>query len=169
MTLAQRCRLIEALILDVDGVLTSGEIVYCAPEQEIKTFHVRDGSAIKLWQKAGKGVGLLSGRNSRITELRARELGIQVVEQGKPDKEPGFQIVLQHLQRDAVQVAYMGDDLADVPLMKQAGLALAPADACMEAVAAAHLVTRQPGGRGAVREAIQWILSCQQLWPVAPN
>lgn len=168
MTLAQRCQMISALILDVDGVLTAGGIVYTDAGSEIKSFHVRDGSAIKLWQRAGKQIGILSGRKSAVTALRARELGIQHVEQGNPDKVPGFQIMLQHLQCDAAQVAYMGDDLADVPLMQQSALAIAPADACIEAVQSAHLVVRKPGGKGAVSEAIQWILHSQGLWPMAP-
>lgn len=169
MTLAARCRLISALILDVDGVLTSGGIIYSESGQEIKSFHVRDGWAIKQWQKNGKQIGILSGRDSGVTGVRAKELGITHVEQGKADKIPGFASLLEQFRVEAQAVAYMGDDLVDVPVMKQVGLAIAPADACAEAVQAAHLVTHQAGGHGAVREAIEWILSSQNLWPTGQN
>lgn len=158
--------MITALILDVDGVLTSGDIVYSAAGQEIKSFHVRDGSAIKVWQKAGKQIGLLSGRASVVTSLRAKDLGIVDVVQGNAQKMPGFQELMQQWKVEAEAVAYVGDDQADVPIMKQVGLAVAPADACMEARDAACLVTRQGGGQGAVRETIEWILSSQNLWPI---
>ena len=164
MTLAARCRMITALILDVDGVLTNGDIVYTADGQEIKSFHVRDGSGIKVWQKAGKRVGLLSGRTSAVTRLRAKELGIDAVEQGSMEKGPGFHRLLQQWNVEASSVAYVGDDIVDVPIMRQVGLAIAPADGCLEARQTAHLVTRQPGGRGAVREAIEWLLRSQNLW-----
>lgn len=167
MTLADRCRQIDALILDVDGVLTAGGIVYTAAGVEIKTFHVRDGSAIKAWQKTGKALGILSGRASDVTAFRAKELGITDVEQGNPVKEPGFRTLLETWKREAASVAYMGDDLADVSLMQQVGLAIAPADACPEAIAAAHLVVPYPGGAGAVRSAIETILHSQGLWPGA--
>ena len=166
MTLAARCRMITALILDVDGVLTNGDIVYTAAGQEIKSFHVRDGSAIIVWQKAGKQIGLLSGRSSAVTSLRAKELGIDDVEQGNAHKMPGFQKLMQQWNVEAEAVAYVGDDNADVPIMKQVGLAIAPADACKETKEAAHLVTRQGGGHGAVRETIEWILFSQNLWPM---
>ena len=166
MTLAARCRLISALILDVDGVLTAGHIVYSETGHEIKSFHVRDGSAIKLWQHTGKKLGLLSGRSSAVTSLRAKELGIKHVEQGHSEKGPGFARLLQQFQVEPSAVAYMGDDLADVRVMKLVGLAIAPADACAEAIQAAHLVTCQPGGQGAVRDAIESILSSQSLWPL---
>ena len=165
MTLAERCRQIDALILDVDGVLTSGHIVYTAECVEIKSFHVRDGSAIKLWQSTGKALGILSGRQSQVTALRAKELGIADVEQGNTAKEPGFQKLLAKWNRDAATVAYMGDDLPDVPVMRQVRLALTPADACSEAKQAAHWIAPEPGGEGAVRAAIELILSSQGLWP----
>jgi 3-deoxy-D-manno-octulosonate 8-phosphate phosphatase (KDO 8-P phosphatase) len=165
MTLADRCRMITALILDVDGVLTSGDIVYTADGQEIKSFYVRDGSGIKVWQKAGKRVGLLSGRISAVTSIRSKELGIDAVEQGSMEKGPGFHRLLQQWNVEASEVAYIGDDIFDVPIMRQVGLAVAPADSCLEARHTAQLVTRQPGGRGAVREAIEWMLYSQNLWP----
>lgn len=157
--------MITALILDVDGVLTSGDIVYTDDGHEVKSFHVRDGSAIKVWQKAGMRVGLLSGRQSAVTSLRAKELGIEDVEQGTAEKGPGFQRLLNKWNVEASVVAYLGDDTADVPILRQVGLAVVPSDGCIEVKKAAHLVTRQPGGRGAVRETIEWVLQSQNQWP----
>jgi 3-deoxy-D-manno-octulosonate 8-phosphate phosphatase (KDO 8-P phosphatase) len=165
MTLADRCRQIDALILDVDGVLTAGHIEYTAEGFEIKAFHVRDGSAIKIWQKTGKALGILSGRHSQVTSLRAKELGITDVVQGNASKEPGFQVLIQQFNLGPDRIAYVGDDLPDVPVMKQVKLAIAPSDACPEAKQAAHWITPAPGGEGAVRSAIELILHSQKCWP----
>lgn len=167
MTLAERCRQIEGLILDVDGVLTAGDIVYTGEGWEIKVFHVRDGSAIKLWQKSGKKLGILSGRSSLVTALRAKELGIEAVEQGNTNKVPGYHLLLERWNLKSEQIAYMGDDLPDLPIMRVAGLALSPADGCGEALSAAHFISREAGGCGAVRAAIETILSSQGLWPLS--
>jgi 3-deoxy-D-manno-octulosonate 8-phosphate phosphatase (KDO 8-P phosphatase) len=165
MTLAERCRLISALILDVDGVLTDGGIIYAAGGREIKEFFVRDGWAIKTWQKLGLSLGILSGRDSVVTALRAKELGIALVEQGHSDKGPGFDRLLARMGVEALAVAYVGDDMPDVPVLRWCGLSVAPADACAAARGAAHYVTRSAGGRGAVREAIELILRSQGRWP----
>lgn len=166
MTLAQRCRLINALILDVDGVLTHGDIVYSEQSGEIKLFHVRDGCAINIWIKRNKKIAILSGRQSQVTLRRAQELGIEQVVQGQPDKVPGLHRLMEQWKADKAAVAYVGDDIPDVPIMKQVGLAIAPADACVEARVSAHVVTRNAGGQGAVREAIEMILQSQSQWPV---
>lgn len=165
MTLAERCRNISALILDVDGVLTAGGIVYADDGREIKAFFVRDGWAIKAWQRAGLQVGILSGRDSEVTALRATELGITFVEQGSSDKVPGFGRLLMRMQVKPPAVAYVGDDMPDVPLLRVSGLGVAPAGACPDAARASHYVTRSPGGAGAVREAAELILRCQGRWP----
>jgi len=167
MTLAERCRQIEGMMLDVDGVLTAGDIIYNSEGWEIKLFHVRDGSAIKLWQKVGKKLGILSGRQSLVTALRARELGIDFVEQGNANKLPGYSKLLEQWKLEPSQIAYMGDDLPDLPVMKRSGLVMAPADACGDVLAASHFVSREPGGRGAVRSAIETILFSQGLWPLS--
>ena len=163
-TLAERCRLIELLVLDVDGVLTEGGIVY-GPEGEWKRFHVRDGSGIVAWRTAGKRTALLSGRHSPTVEVRAAELGIAAVVQGAADKGAALDRLLAELGVAPEQVACVGDDAADVVLFRRCGLAVAVADACPEALAAAHHVTLRAGGRGAVRETIERILRCQGLWP----
>ncbi len=170
LSLADRCRAVEFLVLDVDGVLTDGGIVYgaagtgAAEVVEWKQFHVRDGSGLKAWQQAGKRSALLSGRASRVVEVRAKELGIDAVVQGAVDKAAAFAALLEAQGCRPNQAAFVGDDAADVPVLLRCGLAVAVADACPEALWAAHYVTRRPGGRGAVREVIERILRCQGLW-----
>jgi 3-deoxy-D-manno-octulosonate 8-phosphate phosphatase (KDO 8-P phosphatase) len=163
-TLAQRCSAIELLLLDVDGVLTDGRIIYGDSGVEVKAFHVRDGSGLKLWQLAGKRAAVLTGRTSSVVEVRAAELGIAPVIQGAADKLAGFRAVLEAVTVTPEQVCYVGDDLPDVPVLRRCGLAVAVADACAEARAHAHYVTRTPGGCGAVREIIELILGCQGRW-----
>ena len=160
-TLRERCAAIELLVVDVDGVLTTGGIEYGTPELELKQFHVRDGSGLKLWHQAGKRTGLITGRRSPVVERRAAELGIAFVVQGAAEKLPAFQGLLADAGVTAEAVCYVGDDLPDVPPMRACGLAVAVADACAEARADAHYITRTPGGRGAVREVIELILRCQ--------
>jgi 3-deoxy-D-manno-octulosonate 8-phosphate phosphatase (KDO 8-P phosphatase) len=163
-SLQARCARVEFLLLDVDGVLTDGGIVYADDGAEIKTFHVRDGSGLALWRRAGKRAGIITGRRSRIVEVRAAELGIDPVLQGAADKLAAFRQVLAATGFRPEQVAYVGDDLPDVPVLRHVGLAAAVADACPEARADAHFVTQRPGGRGAVREVIELVLGCQGHW-----
>lgn len=163
-TLHERCAAIELLVVDVDGVLTDGGIVYTANGVEVKEFHVRDGSGLKCWEKAGKRAGLITGRNSPIVEQRAKELGIGLVIQGAAEKLPAFRRLLAEAGVLPEQACYIGDDLPDLPPLRNCGLAVAVADACAEARAAAHYITQAPGGRGAVREAIELILRCQGRW-----
>lgn len=163
-TLASRCSAIELLLLDVDGVLTDGSIVYADNGVEVKSFHVRDGSGLKLWHMAGKRSAIISGRKSSVVEIRASELGIGKVIQGAADKRAALAEMLAHADVRAEQVAFIGDDLPDLPLLRWCGLAVAVADACVEVRAAAQYVTRAPGGRGAVREVIELILRCQGRW-----
>jgi 3-deoxy-D-manno-octulosonate 8-phosphate phosphatase (KDO 8-P phosphatase) len=164
VTLAERCAGIELLVVDVDGVLTDGSVVYTDNGVEVKAFHVRDGSGLKLWRLAGKTAALISGRTSRAVEVRAAELGIAPVVQGAADKLPAFRTLLGAAERRPEEVCYLGDDVPDLPVLRACGLAVAVADACAEVRAAAHYVTRAPGGRGAVREVIELILRCQGRW-----
>jgi 3-deoxy-D-manno-octulosonate 8-phosphate phosphatase (KDO 8-P phosphatase) len=163
-TLSERCTLIELLLLDVDGVLTDGRIIYDEDGVEIKAFHVRDGSGIKLWQHVGKQVAILSGRGSRVVDLRAAELDVTTVIQGARDKLPAYRDILAQTGARPDQVCFVGDDLPDVPVLRHCGLAVAVADACPEVQQEAHYVTRVAGGRGAVRETIELILRCQGSW-----
>ena len=164
MTANQRCARIEMLVLDVDGVLTDGKIVYTDQGAEIKAFHVRDGSGLKLWTALGKKVGIISGRRSIIVERRARELGIAAVIQGADDKKAALVQMIGPLGLTLDEVCAVGDDIVDVPLLRSCGLAAAVADACPEAKEDADYVTQASGGRGAVREVIELILRAQGRW-----
>jgi 3-deoxy-D-manno-octulosonate 8-phosphate phosphatase (KDO 8-P phosphatase) len=164
-TLRERCTAIELLVVDVDGVLTAGGIVYGHPELAFKEFHVRDGSGLKVWHRAGKRTGLVTGRTSPVVDRRAAELGISLVVQGAADKMPAYRGIVAEASVTDEAVCYVGDDLPDVPLLRACGLAVAVADACSEARTVAHYITQVPGGRGAVRETIELILRCQGRWP----
>jgi 3-deoxy-D-manno-octulosonate 8-phosphate phosphatase (KDO 8-P phosphatase) len=162
--LRARCAAIDLLIVDVDGVLTDGGIIYSDDGAELKQFHVRDGSGLKIWQFVGKRSALITGRRSKVVEVRAAELGIDPVIQGAPEKMPAYRDLLRTGGWRTEQVCYVGDDLPDLPLLRNCGLAVAVADACPEVIAEAHYVTTARGGRGAVREAIELILRCQGHW-----
>ncbi len=164
LDLVSRALTIELLLLDVDGVLTDGSVVYIDDGRELKRFHVRDGSGLKLWRAAGKRAAIVSGRSSHAVERRAAELGICPVLQGRDDKIVAFEEVLTLTGLKPEQVCAIGDDLPDVPVLRRCGLAIAVADACREARDAAHYVTAVPGGRGAVRDAIEWLLKLQGRW-----
>ncbi len=162
--LKERCASIELLVLDVDGVLTDGSIQFDDHGAESKTFFVRDGTALVLWHKAGKQTAILSGRRASTVERRAAELRIAHVEQGVADKGPVLVSLLRDQRFGAHQCCAVGDDLADLPVLRLAGLAACPADAVPEVRAVAHLVTSAPGGRGAVREVVEMVLKAQGLW-----
>ncbi len=164
LTLTQRCTAIEMVVVDVDGVLTDGGIIYSALGVEFKKFYVRDGSGLKIWQYAGKKAAILTGRTSRVVEVRAAELGITPVFQGALDKLPAYRQILAGARLQADQVCFIGDDIPDLPVLRNCGLGVAVADACPEVLADAHYVTRAAGGRGAVREIIELILRCQGYW-----
>lgn len=161
-----RAKHIRALILDVDGVLTDGRITYVSGGGESKTFHVRDGLGVQLLLAARIRVAIISGRASDIVERRARELGIDPVLQGAVDKVAAFDEILRALDLPESDVAYIGDDLPDVPILKRAGLSLAVADAVKEVRSTAHWVLRSGGGQGAVREACELILKARGAWKV---
>src|SRR5436190_2240930 len=158
-----RCLPIELLLVDVDGVLTDGSIIYGDQGAELKAFFVRDGTGLKLWTGLGKQAGIITGRRSAVVERRAAELGLSIVVQGAGDKLEALATVLAEQRLGPEQVCYVGDDLPDVPVLAHCGLAVAVADACQEARATAHYVTRALGGRGAVREVIELILRAQGL------
>ena len=167
MLLHERCRKIEMLVVDVDGVLTDGSIIYTDQGAEHKAFHVRDGSGLKIWLACGKKASLLTGRSSSIVIRRAAELGLTAVVQGAGDKLKAFRELLAEHKLSAEQAAYVGDDVPDVPVLRSCGLAVAVADACQEARDLAHYVTQLPGGRGAVRETIELLLRSQGRWQEA--
>jgi 3-deoxy-D-manno-octulosonate 8-phosphate phosphatase (KDO 8-P phosphatase) len=162
--LADRAARIRLLLLDVDGVLTDGSIVYADNRLELKRFHVRDGSGLKFWRLAGNRAAILSGRTSPAVVIRAAELGINPVFQGREDKHAALTEVLAAVQVKPEETCAIGDDLPDLPLLLRCGLAVAVADAVPEVRSAAHYVTTTPGGRGAVRDAVEWLLKLQGAW-----
>lgn len=162
--LAGRCAPIALLLVDVDGVLTDGVIAIDDRGVETKHFHVRDGTALALWRSLGRPAAILSGRKAEAVDRRAAELGIGPVIQGAKDKAGPFRGLLRDLGLEAGQVCYVGDDLADLPVLLAAGLAACPSDAAAEVREAAHLVLDSAGGRGAVREVVEVILKHQGVW-----
>lgn len=162
--LAERIRAVKLVIFDVDGVLTDGRIVLNDDGVESKFFDVRDGSGIKWLVRVGLDVAFLTGRQSHVVEVRAAELGVTRIHQGAKVKIDVYERLLNEAGLQDEAVAYAGDDLIDLPIMRRVGLALAPADARPEVKAAAHYVCREGGGRGAVREMVELILKGQGLW-----
>ena len=160
----ERAARIKLLLMDCDGVLTDGRIWLFADGEEQKGFHTRDGLGIELLHRAGLRSGIISGRTSKAVETRAHKLGMSFVIQGHENKVQAFADVLAHANVANAEVAYIGDDLNDVPLMLQSGLGIAVADAAHEACEHAHYVTEAPGGFGAVREVIELILKSQGRW-----
>lgn len=162
--LAERIRAVKLVIFDVDGVLTDGRIVLDDHGVESKFFDVRDGSGIKWLVRVGLDVAFLTGRQSHVVEVRAAELGVTRIHQGAKVKIDVYERLLNEAGLQDEAVAYAGDDLIDLPIMRRVGLALAPADARPEVKAAAHYVCREGGGRGAVREIVELILKGQGFW-----
>lgn len=157
-------RHIKLVILDVDGVLTDGSIMLDNEENEFKSFHVRDGHGIKMLKKAGLIVAMVTGRHSQVVERRARELGITDVYQDCHDKMIPYRQLLEKYSVDSGKVAYIGDDIVDLPLLHRAGFSIAVADAAEEAKDAAMMITKSTGGRGAVREVSDFLLKAKGLW-----
>jgi len=162
--LPSRLSRIRLLLLDVDGVLTDGRVVWHNDGIEQKAFHIRDGLGIRLWRRAGGKVGIITGRSSHVVELRARELGIDVVRQGVEDKWRSASEVLAETGCSWEEAAFVGDDLPDLPVILGCGVGFAVADACAEVRAAADHVTTTPGGRGAVREIVEMMLKARGTW-----
>ena len=159
-----RAKRIRLLLLDVDGVLTDGQLAFDGAGREIKFFHIRDGQGIRLLQRAGIKVGIVTGRKSKAVDFRARELGVELVFRKVRDKVRALEAVLRKENLKAEQVCYVGDDLVDLAVLSRVGLAVAVADAVPEAKALAHYTTRFSGGRGAVREVCEKILKTQGKW-----
>ena len=160
---------IKLLALDVDGVLTDGSI-YISPAGEVfKGFNAKDGMGISCALRSGLQIAVITGRQSPIVERRCEELGITILQQGVKDKRLALQQMAQELGLVREEIAYMGDDLNDIPAFKASGLNFVPADASMEVLAVADIITKASGGRGAVREAITMILAAQDNWNVIVN
>ncbi|MGA1843107.1 MAG: KdsC family phosphatase [bacterium] len=156
-TLKNKARRIRLVLLDVDGTLTDGQLIYGPDGEAFKSFNVKDGMGICLAQKEGIKVGLISGRNSRLVEARASELKIAYVWQGVADKVGLLRGILKQCTCVPEDVAFMGDDLNDLPLLKEVGFSAAPGDAVREVREAVDYVTERYGGKGAVRELLDFI------------
>lgn len=155
---------IKLLLFDVDGVLTDGKILLHADGSESKQFDIKDGTGIIWAQRAGLTVGLLSARTSAATGQRAAQLGITLVHQGVASKLESYEQIVDSLLLDDEQVAYMGDDILDLPVLVRVGLSTAPADAVEDVRARVHWVSRARGGQGAARDLIEVILRAQGRW-----
>ena len=162
--LARRCRALKLLLTDVDGVMTDGTVLLLPDGREAKSFHIRDGLGIVLAQAAGLKTGLVSGRASESVTQRAQELGMAVVRQGVRDKGAAFAEILTAEKLEAHEVAYIGDDLNDLPVLTEVGLSAAPKDAAFEVRAQAFMVLEAEGGRGCLREFVEAILKARGDW-----
>jgi 3-deoxy-D-manno-octulosonate 8-phosphate phosphatase (KDO 8-P phosphatase) len=160
----ERLSRIRLLLLDVDGVMTDGRIIFDDRGGEIKAFDVKDGHGIKLLQRAGIRVGIITGRQSPVVERRAAELGIDLVYQGAKDKLVPFKDILQRTGLDVEAVAYVGDDIVDLPVLRRVGFAATVADGHEDVKPQVHYVTRHGGGRGAVREICDLLLKGSGRW-----
>ncbi len=162
--LEARARNIRLVLLDVDGVLTDGTVAIAGSGDEWKAFSIRDGAAIVWAQRSGLEIGLLSGRASEATTRRAKELGITLVLQGEADKRAAYLHLVTSTGLKDDHVAYMGDDLIDLPVLRRVGLSAAPRDACEDVRSRVHYVTDSYAGHGAVREFLELILRGRGRW-----
>ena len=156
-----RAKQIRLLLLDVDGVLTDGSLIYSSDGVEAKCFHTQDGLGLRLLQDSGVAVGIITARTSPMVERRAQELRIAHLFQGHRDKLTAFESILKQTGLRPPQIAYMGDDLMDLPILNRVGLSAAPANGVTEICQRVHYTTERRGGFGAVREMCDLILEAQ--------
>jgi 3-deoxy-D-manno-octulosonate 8-phosphate phosphatase (KDO 8-P phosphatase) len=161
---AARAKAVEWILLDVDGVLTDGRLIFGPDGEQWKVFDVRDGAGVKLAQKAGLKVGILSGRISEALRFRAGELGLDALIMDRPEKASAFNEFLTAQTTAPERVAYMGDDLLDLPVLLRCGLSFAPSDAAPEVREHVHRIVQHRGGRGAVREMCEILLRARGDW-----
>lgn len=155
---------VKHLIFDVDGVLTDGSIIYTDSGEEIKVFNVTDGLGIKLCQKAGIEVTIITARNSKVVKVRADNLGITSLYQGNLNKMDAYEDLKKKTGLSDANFAYIGDDIIDLPVLNRVGFTAAPGTAVREVLEKVDFVTKKGGGRGAVREFCELILKSQQKW-----
>lgn len=164
MSVQAKASAVRLLLFDVDGVLTDGAVLMHADGSESKSFHIRDGAALVWAQRAGLSVGFLSARTSGATAQRAAQLGIRIVSQGVAHKADAYEAICRQAGLEDAAVAFMGDDLLDLPVLSRVGLSAAPADAAPEVLASVDWVSSSGGGRGAARELIELVLRAQGRW-----
>jgi 3-deoxy-D-manno-octulosonate 8-phosphate phosphatase (KDO 8-P phosphatase) len=162
--LIRRASQLEWLLCDVDGVLTDGRLYFASEGEPLQAFDIKDGMGLKLAQLGGLKVGLLSSRHSSAAERRANDLGLDLAWFGRSEKGGAFAELLATARLASEQVAYLGDDLPDLPVLQLAGIAAAPADAVPEVRAVAHVVLASHGGRGAARELVELLLKARGVW-----
>jgi 3-deoxy-D-manno-octulosonate 8-phosphate phosphatase (KDO 8-P phosphatase) len=155
---------VKLLIVDVDGVMTDGRIVYDDDGRQLKYFDVKDGHGIKLFIRAGLEVAIVTSRKSKVVLHRANDLGIKILFQGAPDKVKAFEEIITTKGLLPEDTSYIGDDLIDIPLLKRVGFSVAVADAVREVKGCVDYVTERPGGYGAVREVCELVLRTQERW-----
>jgi len=155
---------IKLLAMDVDGVLTDGTVIISSDGSESKTFNLLDGHGIRMWRKAGLRAALISGRESAVTKQRANEMEIDFVYQPCQQKLACFEKLLADSQLEPKNIAYIGDDVLDIPIIRRAGFGVAVANAVDELKSCAHYVTSRTGGNGAVREVVEYILKNTGQW-----
>jgi len=164
VVIEEQARLIKLILFDVDGVLTDGKILLHPDGTESKQFDIKDGTGIVLAQRAGLTVGFLSARTSTPTTQRAAQLGVTLLHQGVASKLETYEQIVDELLLEDEQVAYMGDDVVDLPVLQRAGLSAAPADAVEDVRSRVHWVSGANGGHGAARQLIETILRSQNRW-----
>ncbi|MFQ5455679.1 MAG: KdsC family phosphatase [Nitrospirota bacterium] len=159
--IVEKIKRIRFLLLDVDGVMTDGRIYIDSEGRESKSFNIYDGHGIYLLQEAGIKVGIITGRRSKVVDIRAKELGIDEVHQMAIDKGRVYESILSKYKLRDEEVAYMGDDLIDIPVLKRTGLSISVANAVKEVKDISDIITDKEGGYGAVREITDLILNVQ--------
>ena len=155
---------IKLLLLDVDGVLTDNRLIYGDDGQEYKAFYTRDGHAMVLIQKSGIDIGIITGRTSELVKKRMQDLKVKHLYQGVPDKLPTFQALMEKLGVSLDEVAYMGDDILDLPILRRVGFSACPKDSDPEVISRVDFISQFDGGRGAVREFCEFIMKTQGHW-----
>jgi 3-deoxy-D-manno-octulosonate 8-phosphate phosphatase (KDO 8-P phosphatase) len=163
-SIVERAKRVKLLILDIDGVMTDGRIVYSVYGDELRFFDVTDGFGITLLHRAGLKSIIITAKKSRIVKARARDLKVAKTYHGYHDKVKAFQKALRKFRLAAEDVCFIGDDLIDLPVLRRVGFAVSVPNAMDEVKSAAHYVTKRPGGRGAVREVCDLILKVQGAW-----
>jgi len=162
--LFERAKKIKLLILDVDGVLTDGYLVYGQGGEELKFFNVRDGFGLSLWHRAGLKTVIITAKKSRVVIKRAKEMRVAKVYQNALDKLETFEKILKKFKVKSEEICYIGDDLIDLPILSRVGLGISLPEAAPEVISKVHYITKYNGGKGAVREAIDFILKSQGKW-----
>lgn len=163
----EKAKRVRLIILDIDGVMTDGRIIYSIYGDELKFFDVQDGFGITLLNRAGIKSVIITAKKSRIVKLRARDMKVAKVYQGYSDKLIAFNRIISRFRVKPQEICFMGDDLIDIPVLKRVGFAVAVPNAVEEVRAESHYITQKSGGRGAVREICDLILKSQDKWDLA--